>query len=269
MLIGICGGIYSSFVQPDLGLIQSTGIAAGKSSIATYLIKEHNFTRIHLDRTSPAPAIERSASCPQIPKDPPSKDEPTFQTVEALLEFVTSKWQQHWVTTDIWDEKILDWLLHRPFFLLVSVDAPITLRWERFKARYVLPIASLQQLKADIVKVYISQHHAPLPHRLRPQKRHPPVRPNPRSSSSNPPRPPTSPKHHYRSAKSIHLPLHPRPPKPLPPPPNMGPILHATRRPRRPPLKLHEKSRRLRPRPRQTRNQHRLQWDTSRHQKLQ
>jgi dCMP deaminase len=37
----------------------------------------------------------------------------------------------------MWDERVLDWLLHRPFFLLVSVDAPISLRWERLKARYI------------------------------------------------------------------------------------------------------------------------------------
>jgi len=121
----------------DLKLIQLTGIAAGKSSIASYLVREHNFMRIHLDRTSPPPAVERSGSNSQIPQELVSKEEPTFHNVEALLDFVTSKWQKHWVTTDIWDEKVLDWLLHRPFFLLVSVDAPISLRWERLKARYI------------------------------------------------------------------------------------------------------------------------------------
>ena len=40
------------------------------------------------------------------------------------------------MTTDIWDERILEILSRRPFFLLVSVDAPIGLRWSRLKARY-------------------------------------------------------------------------------------------------------------------------------------
>lgn len=128
--------LYIFFYSKKPRLIPITGIAAGKSSIATYLVKENNFTRIHLNRTSPPPAVERSASNSQVSQEPFSKKEPTFHTVQALLEFVTSKWQQHWVTTDVWDEKTLDWLLQRPFFLLVSVDAPLTLRWERFKARY-------------------------------------------------------------------------------------------------------------------------------------
>ncbi|QDS71751.1 hypothetical protein FKW77_009020 [Venturia effusa] len=153
MLIGVCGGI-----------------AAGKSSIATYLVNEHNFTRIHLTRTSPPPAVERSASSSQIPKDTSSKEEPTFPTVAALLDFVTSRWQQHWVITDIWDEKILDWLLHRPFFLLVSVDAPITLRWERFKTRCTSHNLTAPSLADFILRndahLYAPQHGlAPLIHR--------------------------------------------------------------------------------------------------------
>jgi dCMP deaminase len=61
----------------------------------------------------------------------------SFGTADALLDYVTASWKEHWVTTDIWDEQVLDVLLRRPFFLLVSVDAPVTIRWERFKARYL------------------------------------------------------------------------------------------------------------------------------------
>jgi dCMP deaminase len=41
------------------------------------------------------------------------------------------------VTTDIRDESILELLLRRPFFLLVSIDAPLTTRWTRHKQRYI------------------------------------------------------------------------------------------------------------------------------------
>lgn len=60
-----------------------------------------------------------------------------FETVDALLEFVTKRWRERWVTTDIWDGATLDRLLQRPFFLLVSVDAPVSLRWQRFRDRQV------------------------------------------------------------------------------------------------------------------------------------
>jgi dCMP deaminase len=39
------------------------------------------------------------------------------------------------VTTDIYDEDILDMYSRRPFFLLISVDAPLTVRWRRFRER--------------------------------------------------------------------------------------------------------------------------------------
>jgi dCMP deaminase len=58
-----------------------------------------------------------------------------FPTVDSLDEYVTKRWRQRWVTADIWDESVLDALQRRPFFLLVSVDAPVSLRWKRFKDR--------------------------------------------------------------------------------------------------------------------------------------
>ncbi|KKY26618.1 putative deoxycytidylate deaminase [Diplodia seriata] len=120
MLIGICGGICS-----------------GKSSIASYLVDEHNFKRIRLARTASTPAVEKFAFNAHVPFDTPPNEhnELCFQDVQSLIDFVTKKWQDRWVTTDIWDEDVVDALLRRPFFLLVSVDAPVTLRWERFKAR--------------------------------------------------------------------------------------------------------------------------------------
>lgn len=58
-----------------------------------------------------------------------------FKTTEDLLDFVTRQWRERWVTTDIHSEAILDQLLRRPFFILVSVDAPVHVRWQRFQAR--------------------------------------------------------------------------------------------------------------------------------------
>lgn len=55
--------------------------------------------------------------------------------MESLLDFVTRHWQQRWVTTDVWNEAILENLLRRPSFILVSVDAPVSLRWKRLNNR--------------------------------------------------------------------------------------------------------------------------------------
>ncbi|OCK76414.1 hypothetical protein K432DRAFT_360438 [Lepidopterella palustris CBS 459.81] len=119
MLIGLCGGI-----------------CAGKSSIANYLIDEHHFKRMFLNRTQSIPAVEKSASNTQVPSPETDRGEDlTFTDVQTLLDFVTLRWRERWVTTDIWDENVVDTLLRRPFFLLVSVEAPVSIRWERFRAR--------------------------------------------------------------------------------------------------------------------------------------
>jgi dCMP deaminase len=119
------------------------GICSGKSSIAEYLIEEHGFTRLFLKRTSPTPAVEKSAidiSLPLLHKSDIYRHHeplPEFQDPDSLLNFVTKRWKENWVTTDIWDEGVVNILTRRPFFFLISVDAPITLRWERFKHRCI------------------------------------------------------------------------------------------------------------------------------------
>ena len=102
MFVGLCGGICS-----------------GKGTIAQYLVDHHDFTNLYIDGTA----------------QPGSRDNHTFKDVEELVEFVTPRWQQRWVTTDIFTEAVLDVLVRRPFFILVSVDAPVTVRWKRFQQR--------------------------------------------------------------------------------------------------------------------------------------
>ena len=139
MLIGLCGGRsnLSSGRHPTNSVI---GICAGKHSVATYLTEHYQFSSIHLARTAVIPFVEKSASQARVPQYPSANggvgnEERYFGTVDELLEFVTKRWQQRWVTTDVWDETILENLLRRPFFLFVSVDAPVSLRWQRFKER--------------------------------------------------------------------------------------------------------------------------------------
>jgi dCMP deaminase len=59
-----------------------------------------------------------------------------FGNVGDLLDFVTKYWRSRWVTTDIYSETILDALSRRPFFILISVDAPVTARWRRYQTRH-------------------------------------------------------------------------------------------------------------------------------------
>lgn len=138
MLIGICGSI-----------------CAGKHTAAEYLVQHHNFLRLHLPTPTQLHASEtRTSTSPQTCDQdhlrllPSVTDQVgtrglSFPDVESLLDFVTKRWREHWVLTDIFDEATLEVLLRRPFFLLVNVDAPVGVRFQRFNERYVLILYSV------------------------------------------------------------------------------------------------------------------------------
>ncbi|KAI9762555.1 MAG: Deoxycytidine monophosphate (dCMP) deaminase [Chaenotheca gracillima] len=136
MLIGLCGGI-----------------CAGKHSVADYLEDNHGFQRLYLARTAATPQVEKSALDTKLPQDERNginegRAEFSFTRAEELVDFVTKHWQKRWVTTDVWDENVLEVLLRRPFFVLIGVDAPVSLRWKRFKARcekHSQPAPSLEE----------------------------------------------------------------------------------------------------------------------------
>ncbi|KAK0614204.1 cytidine deaminase-like protein [Immersiella caudata] len=109
MFIGVCGSAY-----------------AGKETVADYLVQQYGFTRLTLNET-PAPAT--SAPSSQIPLETSRHH---FASATALLDFVTTHWRERWVVDDIPSLAILDLYARRPFFLLVSVDAPLLLRYQRF-----------------------------------------------------------------------------------------------------------------------------------------
>ncbi|KAF3345280.1 3-isopropylmalate dehydrogenase [Verticillium dahliae VDG2] len=103
MLIGICGGI-----------------CAGKKTVAQYLVDHHGFKHLHLEPPSSAPSIH------------------IFATAQALLDYVTSRWQDRWVLTHVHSEAVLDLLSRRPFFLLISENALLEAGRERIRDGAVL-----------------------------------------------------------------------------------------------------------------------------------
>ncbi|KAI8963695.1 cytidine deaminase-like protein [Daldinia sp. FL1419] len=131
MLIGICGAK-----------------CAGKSTVAQYLIDHHGFKKLHLKLSAPKSDAHPGASdsdADLVTSDALKKGVPlsrkqistsyTFSTTAALLEFVTKHWRSRWVTTDVHNEAVLETLSRRPFFILISVDAPVTVRWQRYQQR--------------------------------------------------------------------------------------------------------------------------------------
>ena len=141
-------GCAASFLT-HRGLLTSIsfpGLCAGKHEVANHLVQEHNFQVLSLK--TPAPDLANTPSPPNeesfisrdgIPSstviDELGRDTICFFTAEDLLDYVTTRWRDRFVTTDIRDERVLEILLRRPFFILVSVDAPVSIRWKRYKAR--------------------------------------------------------------------------------------------------------------------------------------
>ncbi|KZT30895.1 hypothetical protein NEOLEDRAFT_44111 [Neolentinus lepideus HHB14362 ss-1] len=67
-----------------------------------------------------------------------------FATAAALLDHITQNWRADFVTSDLTDIKILDRFSKRPFFLLISVDAPLMARYRRYN-RHANGISSLEE----------------------------------------------------------------------------------------------------------------------------
>ncbi|KIP12533.1 hypothetical protein PHLGIDRAFT_97931 [Phlebiopsis gigantea 11061_1 CR5-6] len=86
---------------------------AGKSTVQDYLVRFKGFKPVHLTETDS------------------SVDEMNFPDHAALLEYVTRNWRSDFVTVDLTDPVMLEKFSTRPFFIVVSVDAPILLRYNR------------------------------------------------------------------------------------------------------------------------------------------
>lgn len=54
-----------------------------------------------------------------------------FQSPRDLLDYVTEHWEDKFVTTDLKTKELVEYFMKRPFFLLVSVDAPLYQRFRR------------------------------------------------------------------------------------------------------------------------------------------
>jgi dCMP deaminase len=111
MLIGLFGGsYYLSYTNEPVADLPKD-ICAGKHEIADYLVAFEGFTLIKM----PSDSV-------------PEQD---------ILSCVTKDFQKRWVTViNGCYEYVSKALLGRPFFLLVYVDAPLLMRWARYKNRY-------------------------------------------------------------------------------------------------------------------------------------
>lgn len=91
-------------------------LSAGKTEVARYL-KYQGFRHISVGGADGTPDV-------------------LCQSQQELLDYVTRNWREKFVMTHLEDHNFLDILLKRPFFLHVSVDAPLLQRFDRYRKKY-------------------------------------------------------------------------------------------------------------------------------------
>jgi dCMP deaminase len=64
-------------------------------------------------------------------KEPDPPEIKPFSSPSALLDYVTDHWEDNFVTVDLETKELVELFVKRPFFLLVSVDAPLSERYRR------------------------------------------------------------------------------------------------------------------------------------------
>lgn len=95
-------------------------LSSGKTEVAKYLV-EQGFKLIGIE--ADAPSATPSATL--------DLEFYNYSTFDELLDDVTANWRSNYVYIPIDDLDILQKLQKRPFFLHVSIDAPVNLRYTR------------------------------------------------------------------------------------------------------------------------------------------
>lgn len=127
--------------------------------MARYLVDHHGFKHVSVDpNTSKTPSEQLSSqetetNVSNTHQKRPSTTALVFQTSDELLEYVTQRWRERWVTTDVMSKGALEAYSRRPFFLLISVDAPLLVRWQRYqKRKQELASAGTEQPAGPVTK---------------------------------------------------------------------------------------------------------------------
>lgn len=110
---------------------------SGKHTVANYLVHRHGFriarvatkgSTSHTDQHAAATTdVAVAATTPSL-----QGSEEVFATPSQLLKYATSHWRDRIVTLDVVSvQDIARGFAKRPFFLLVAVEAPLTVRYRR------------------------------------------------------------------------------------------------------------------------------------------
>ncbi|ODN99238.1 hypothetical protein I350_07397 [Cryptococcus amylolentus CBS 6273] len=129
--------------------------SAGKKVVLQYLEKKYGFQRLRLAKDQPQEEdLSGRIAKIDVNGDGQVAAAHTYANANDLLDFVTHNWLSHFVTTDLTSFDDVEPFVKRPFFLLVSVNGPLIVRYERERAR----AESLKQTLS--LEKFITDHDA-------------------------------------------------------------------------------------------------------------
>lgn len=108
-----------------IGLLGTPG--SDTTGIVDCLVKEYDFKQVGLSSSG----------------NTPSEGIVNYENSDDLLNYVTSKWMDNFVTSDVQYIEDIDLFIKRPFFLLITVDSNLLVKFKRYKETY--PHTSLEQ----------------------------------------------------------------------------------------------------------------------------
>ncbi|KZT05841.1 uncharacterized protein LAESUDRAFT_737177 [Laetiporus sulphureus 93-53] len=126
--------------------------SSGRSTLESYLVELKGFTPVRLEPESPA--SDTPASDTDLYRCNPL----SFSTPTELLDHVTRNWRTDFVTVDLVSKDVLESFAKRPFFVVINVDAPLHIRFER-AARSLDKALSLE----DFVRDHDEQYYGTAP----------------------------------------------------------------------------------------------------------
>ncbi|KAJ7225355.1 cytidine deaminase-like protein [Mycena pura] len=130
---------------------------AGKTAVENYLVsKDFQLVRILNDNESLPP----NTSPHQISTH--NKNPRCFSSPSSLLDYVTRNWRVDFVTVDLCTRNIIEMFVKRPFFLLLSIDAPLFDRFHRLNSSSARPINLEEFVREDDSLVFgVAQQESP------------------------------------------------------------------------------------------------------------
>lgn len=94
---------------------------SGKTTLAAHLQQHHAYTVVRID---PAPHPSSTQT-----------NDLTFASSSDFLDYATRNWRCNFVTRDLTSRVKLIEFMKRPFVVVVSIEAPLMVRWRRSQSR--------------------------------------------------------------------------------------------------------------------------------------